>query len=81
VKGYDIRPWWGLAGPAGMPQDIVDKLEKATMQFLKDPDMQKRLVDIGVIVTPMNQKDFNAFMATELGKWTKLVKDSGAKVN
>lgn len=81
VKGYDIRPWWGLAGPAGMPQDIVDKLEKATLQFLKDPDMQKRLVDIGVIVTPMNQKDFNAFMATELVKWTKLVKDSGAKVN
>jgi tripartite-type tricarboxylate transporter receptor subunit TctC len=51
------------------------------MQFLKDPEMQKRLVDIGVIVTPMNQKDFNAFMATELIKWTKLVKDSGAKVN
>lgn len=81
VKGYDLRPWWGLAGPAGMPQDIVDKLEKATMQFLNDPEMQKRLVDIGVIVTPMNQKDFNAFMATELVKWTKLVKDSGAKVN
>ena len=81
VKGYDLRPWWGLAGPAGMPQDIVDKLDKATLQCLKDPDMQKRLVDIGVIVTPMNQKDFNAFMATELVKWTKLVKDSGAKVN
>jgi tripartite-type tricarboxylate transporter receptor subunit TctC len=81
VKGYDIRPWWGLAGPAGMPQDVVDKLEKATMQFLNDPEMQKRLVDLGVIVTPMNQKDFNAFVATELVKWTKLVKDSGAKVN
>ncbi len=81
VKGYDIRPWWGLAGPAGMPQDVVDKLEKATMQFLKDPEMQKRLVDLGVIVTPMNQKDFNAFVGTELVKWTKLVKDSGAKVN
>ena len=64
-----------------MPQDIVNKLEKATMQFLNDPAMQKRLVDIGVIVTPMNQKDFNAFMAKELVKWTKLVKDSGAKVN
>jgi tripartite-type tricarboxylate transporter receptor subunit TctC len=81
VKGYDIRPWWGLAGPAGIPQDVVDKLEKATMQFLNDPEMQKRLVDLGVIVTPMNQKDFNAFVATELVKWTKLVKDSGAKVN
>lgn len=81
VKGYDIRPWWGLAGPAGIPQDVVDKLEKATMQFLNDPEMQKRLVDLGVIVTPMNQKDFNAFVATELVKWSKLVKDSGAKVN
>ena len=81
VKGYDIRPWWGLAGPAGLPQNVVDKLFEATMTILKDPATQKRFIDLGLIITPMNTKDFNAFTVTELVKWTKIVKDSGASAN
>jgi tripartite-type tricarboxylate transporter receptor subunit TctC len=81
VPGYDLRPWWGLAGPAGLPQNVVDKLYAATMTILNDPAMQKRFIEIGLIVTPMNTKDFNAFTVTELAKWTKIVKDSGATAN
>lgn len=81
VKGYDIRPWWGLAGPAGMPQDIVVKLHDATTKVLADPDVQKRFVDLGLIITPMTTKQFNDFTVTELAKWSKIVQDSGAKVN
>ncbi|NQW83539.1 MAG: tripartite tricarboxylate transporter substrate binding protein [Alcaligenaceae bacterium] len=81
VKGYDIRPWWGLAGPAGLPQNVVDKLYQATMTVLDDPATQKRFIEMGLIITPMNTKDFNAFTVTELAKWSKIVKDSGATVN
>jgi len=81
VKGYDIRPWWGLAGPAGMPQDIVVKLHDATTKVLADPVVQKRFVDLGLIITPMTTKQFNDFTVTELAKWGKIVKDSGANVN
>lgn len=81
VKGYDIRPWWGLAGPAGMPQDIVVKLHDATTKVLADPEVQKRFVDLGLIITPMTTKQFNDFTVTELAKWSKIVQDSGAKVN
>ena len=81
VKGYDLRPWWGLAGPAGLPQNVIDRLYKATMTILDDPATQKRFIELGLIITPMNTKDFNAFTVTELAKWTKIVKDSGAKVN
>ena len=81
VKGYDIRPWWGLAGPAGMPQDIVVKLHDATTKVLADPEVKKRFVDMGLIITPMTTKQFNDFTVTELAKWSKIVKDSGAKVN
>jgi tripartite-type tricarboxylate transporter receptor subunit TctC len=81
VPGYDLRPWWGLAGPAGLPQNVIDKLYKATMTILDDPATQKRFIELGLIITPMNTKDFNAFTVTELAKWTKIVKDSGATAN
>ena len=38
VPGFEIRPWWGVSGPAGMPTDVVDKLYNATTAILKDPD-------------------------------------------
>jgi tripartite-type tricarboxylate transporter receptor subunit TctC len=81
VKGYNLRPWWGLSGPAGLPQNVIDKLYKATMTILDDPATQKRFIGMGLIITPMNTKEFNAFTVTELVKWTKIVKDSGAKAN
>lgn len=81
VKGFDIRPWWGLAGPAGMPKDIVVKLHDATNKVLADPEVQKRFVDLGLIITPMTTQQFNDFTVTELAKWSKIVQDSGAKVN
>lgn len=81
VKGYDIRPWWGLAGPAGMPKDMVEKLHKATTQVLADPEVQERFKNLGLIITPMTTQQFNDFTVSELAKWSKIVKDSGAKVN
>jgi len=81
VKGYDIRPWWGLAGPAGIPKDIVEKLHKATTQVLADPEVQERFKNMGLIITPMSTQQFNDFTVTELAKWSKIVKDSGASAN
>lgn len=81
VKGYDIRPWWGLSGPAGMPKDVVEKLYKATTTVMSDPAVQKRFIELGMIITPMTTEQFNAFTVTELVKWSKIVRDSGAKAN
>jgi tripartite-type tricarboxylate transporter receptor subunit TctC len=81
VPGFDLKPWWGLSGPARMPADVVDRLYNATTAILKDPDMRQRLAALGFDLTPMSVKEFNDFVGTELVKWTKLVKDSGAKVN
>lgn len=81
VKGYELQPWWGLSGPAGMSPEVVDKLYKATTKIMNDPDVQKRFVELGMIITPMPPKEFNAFAITELDKWGKIVRDSGAKAN
>ena len=81
VPGFDLKPWWGLSGPAGLPAEVVDKLYSATTAILKDADTQKRFAALGLDISLMTVKEFNEFLATELVKWTKLVKDSGAKVN
>ena len=81
VPGYEIRPWWGLSGPAGMAPDVVDKLYNATATILKDADTRQRFAAMGLEISPMTIKEFNDFTLTELVKWTKIVKDSGAKVD
>jgi len=81
VPGFDIKPWWGVSGPAGLPAEVVDRLYGATTAILKDPDTQKRFAALGLDISLMSVKEFNEFLGTELVKWTKLVKDSGAKVD
>jgi len=80
VPGFDIRPWWGVSGPAGMPQAVIDRVFAATTAILRDADTRQRYATMGLEIAPMTVKEFNDFTVTELAKWTKIVKDSGAKV-
>ena len=81
VPGYEIRPWWGVSGPAGLSADIVDRLYNATTAILNDIDTRQRFATLGLEITLMSVKEFNDFLVAELAKWTKVVKDSGAKVD
>ncbi len=80
VRGFDIRPWWGVSGPAGMPQAVVDRIYTATLAILRDADTRQRYTAMGLEISPLTVKEFNDFTVTELAKWGKIVKDSGAKV-
>ena len=81
VPGYEIRPWWGVSGPAGLPAEIVQKLHDATTAILRDVDTTQRFAAMGLDITLMSVKEFNDFTVTELAKWTRVVKDSEAKVD
>ncbi len=47
VKGYDVTAWFGVAGPKGMPRDIVVKLHAELLRILKNPEVQKLLLNAG----------------------------------
>ncbi len=81
VPGFEIRPWWGVSGPASMPPEVVNRLYTATNAILKDPDTIQRFTALGLEIQLMTTKEFNDFLGTEIVKWTKIVKDSGAKVD
>jgi tripartite-type tricarboxylate transporter receptor subunit TctC len=81
VPGYDLKPWWGISGPAGLPKEVVDKIYQASTAVLSDPDTRQKFVTMGLEVLQMPVKDFNDFTVTEVAKWSKIVKDSGARVD
>ena len=64
-----------------MPAEVIDKLYNVTTAILKDADTRQRFTAIRLEITLMSVKEFNDFTVAELAKWTKVVKESGAKVD
>lgn len=77
VPGYNASVWLALLGPAGMPRDIVTRLNTEVAKALAEPDMKKALFDAGVEPTPSTPEEISAYMAEELARWGKVVKEAG----
>jgi tripartite-type tricarboxylate transporter receptor subunit TctC len=71
--------WFSLSGPAGMPADIVNRLNAETRRVLQLPDVRERLRPDGIEPGTLDVKSFNAFIAAELKRWGPVVRNSGAK--
>ncbi len=75
VKGYEASVFYGVAGPQGMPPEVVEILNKAFNTALADPKMQKRIVpSLAREPTPMTPAQFGKLVADETEKWGKVVK-------
>ena len=61
--------WYGLSGPAGVPNDIVQRLNEAVRAILDRPDVRKRMQLEGMLSKPMTAEEFTKFMASEIDKW------------
>ena len=81
IKGFDATTWHGLVAPAGTPKEIIDTLNFAVVEALKDPATQKSLIDLGVDIVGDSPKEFEAYIKTEIPKWTAVVKQSGAQID
>jgi tripartite-type tricarboxylate transporter receptor subunit TctC len=82
VKGYDVTAWFGVAGPKGMPREIVMKLHTELLRILKNPEVQKLLLNAGQEVAwQETPEQFGEMLKTEAAKWARMVKESGATVN
>lgn len=81
VAGYEATLWLNLSGPAGMPGDIVQRLNAEIAKALRDPELQGNFRAAGVEATSMGPQELNAFMRAEYEKWGRVVRDTGATVN
>jgi tripartite-type tricarboxylate transporter receptor subunit TctC len=80
LPGFEAVSWFALFAPANTPRPIVDKLQGEVSKILKSPDVAKKLLDLGLDPVASTPDELAAYQKSEITKWTKVVKDSGAKV-
>ena len=81
LPGFEVVGWYGVIGPAGMPAPLVKRLHDELIRALAQPDVRSRIAADGAEPAGTSSEDFRAFMAADLAKWAKLVKESGAKLD
>ena len=79
IKGYESSNWYALAGPAKLPRPIVERLNEAMRDALTDPAVREKLALQGFEPTPSTPEEFGTFLAAEIVKWAKVVKETGSK--
>ena len=77
VEGYEYATWYGLFAPAGTPQSIVDKVNKAAVDALKSQAVLAVLEKQGMNATPMSPQQFAQYVASERRKWSNVVQVAG----
>jgi tripartite-type tricarboxylate transporter receptor subunit TctC len=80
VPGYDASVWLALLAPAGTPPEIVRRLNSEIARLMVQPDIRKTLLDAGVEPTPSTPEEMSAYMAQEMARWGKVVKDAGIRI-
>ena len=81
VPGFTSDVWFGLFAPAGTPGDVVRRLNAATVSAGASADTRDKLAAQGFTVTTDTPEEFRAFVAAEVTKWAKVIRESGAHVD
>ena len=81
VPGYEARGWNGILAPARTPKPIVDKLNAQLVAIVKGPELQERLLGMGIDPIGSTPEELAAHMKRELTKWARVVQTSGARVD
>jgi tripartite-type tricarboxylate transporter receptor subunit TctC len=73
--------WFSLSGPAGMPQEIVQRLNSEVRRIMKMPDIREKLKPEGIEPGDLDPKQFSEFLSAELKRWAPVVKATGASID
>ena len=79
--GFEAVGWIGIAAPAETPTAILDKLNAEMVRIVTSADVKERLNSLAVTPVGDTRAQFAAFIKSEIAKWGKAVKDSGAKAD
>jgi tripartite-type tricarboxylate transporter receptor subunit TctC len=79
--GFDDLTWTAFFAPAGMPSDLVNRINSEITRALASTEVRERLAQLGLDWRSNTSGEFAAFLREEVQKWAKAVKDSGAKAD
>ncbi len=81
LGGFEATTWHGVVVPSATPRALVERINQETNAVLKEKDLSERLAGLGAEVLTGTPRDFADYIAREIPKWTKVVKDSGARAD
>jgi tripartite-type tricarboxylate transporter receptor subunit TctC len=81
LPGFEMSAWQGIVVPAATPKDIVARLNAEINKAVQNADLRQRLAIQGAEPLGGTSEDYAAYIRSELGRWTKVVRDSGAKAD
>jgi tripartite-type tricarboxylate transporter receptor subunit TctC len=79
LKGFETGSWFGMSVPTGTSRDIVMKLHKESVRILGLPEVRDRMAAEGAEFVVDTPEQFTAFFRSEIEKWGKAVRASGAR--
>jgi tripartite-type tricarboxylate transporter receptor subunit TctC len=79
--GFESVGWIGLAAPAKTPVAILDKLNAELRKMLQDPGVKQKFQDLAFTPVGDTREQFGAFMKSEIAKWSKVARESGARAD
>lgn len=77
LAGYDVGTWFGLVAPARTPDDVINKLSADIAEILKSPQIRTKLGALSMELAPQTPMQFDAFVAAERAKWSKVIQQAG----
>ena len=78
--GLDAAPWFGLGGPAGMPREIIVRMNEAIVKGMQSKEIVDRFTAIGAIVHTSTPEQFTAFIRAEHARWGDVIRKAGIKM-
>jgi tripartite-type tricarboxylate transporter receptor subunit TctC len=81
LTGFDISPWFGLLGPAGMPEAVVKKINADVNEIVHDKDVQAKFAAEGAEPYTTTPQEFSHVLQADIVKWAQVVKASGARID
>jgi len=79
IPGFEATTWFAMFAPAGTPKPVIDKLNAEVLRVFRLPEVGERLKTLGLEAVLSSPEELAAYQASEIAKWTKVVKESGAK--
>jgi tripartite-type tricarboxylate transporter receptor subunit TctC len=80
VNGYEVNAWYSMHAPAGVPREIVTKVQRELVRILALPDIKERLKQLGSEGVGNSPDEFARFVRAESAKYAKAIRDAGVKV-
>ncbi len=81
VPGYEATSWYGILGPAGLPRDIVMKLNGDLTRIVTSPAMKEKFSTLGIEAVTGTPEEFGVYIRSEMAKWRAVVTSANIKVN